>query len=187
MRRLALLLSFLLIFSVVGCQKQPTMEESLGTAFELAQKGADQVEAEMKRSEEERKAEFQANQVPVSDAEISDPKEASVRIKSYGIYEDNGDQLITFTADFTNLCDGYEVSLEGIFPDAYQNGVRLGRAYEGFNKDVNTSVKTGTTLEVSFSYILRDTTTAVELEYSAFELLADGTDVGSVCTISLQS
>lgn len=115
----------------------------------------------------EREENFEKNQKKVSGAEIYVADAYEIKIKSYGIeYSDfYKSDIITIKADFTNLFDR-NTSFLNFRADitAYQDGIVLSEVFGDYDQELGTSIKPGKTIEVAFSYILRNTDSDLELE-----------------------
>lgn len=89
-------------------------------------------------------------------------------LTSYKVVIPNHDEeskYILFEGTYTNL-DEYDTNLNVFlsYSDFYQNGINLsGRNFE--EVDVFTTVLTNATIDVAFSYMLRDDTTPVEIRW----------------------
>ena len=192
MKKLAILLSLILTFSLVGCgdddsssekssksksessakfdPNNPDAKEHMDYVTDLGEEMQTRIENQMAKSEaeaEKRKQNFLKNQVKVSDARIDLTENGSLEIKSYGIeYSEFYQQdVITITADYTNHGESDHGFL-GFqnYITAYQDGVVLSEVFYEYDKETGTSIKPGKTLEVTFSYLLRNTESDFEIE-----------------------
>ena len=184
MKKLLILLSVVMMLSFVGCSDEesekkdsgfdplnPDPKEHLDYARDAAKEmenRLNEVSEKRETEEAERKENFWKNVTEISDVAVEAPDWCKLEVKSYGIeYSDfYGCDIITIKADFTNLTDSnmsFLSSQNGM--TAYQDGVVLSRVFGEYDYETGTAIKTGKTIEVAFSYMLRNTDSVVELEY----------------------
>ena len=133
-------------------------------------------------------SEFEKKQVKLDDAVLVENSGKAV-IKSYAITQGySGPQLI-LTLDYTNTNennnDGF-YNMKNLLK-LYQDGAEIKTGYSVHNKDENTQIKTGATVEVVTTYDLRNDTSDVEIEcYNPTQWGYGTGDLASTYTIKLK-
>ena len=181
-KSMALFLAAVLSLSLFGCGKskiQQQVEDNVDYVSD-AVNHVKEYQQETKRKEEENKDKFANKQKKIKNAEFEmpDPYDeeslgATVKLKSFVVIEQtyNDNKLLVVTVDFTNETDG-EASFSQFsgFIDTYQDGVRVGKGYSVFDKEMTTSIKGGKTIECVFTIELRDDKTDVEFDVNDEEV-----------------
>lgn len=113
--------------------------------------------------------------VEVEDVEETGPNlgDYDVVINSWNIVNDyEGNPAISIVYDFTNYYEKAESYMLAINEDVYQNGIQLDSVLflEGWQDgadasvDTDTKIQPGSTISVTKTYLLRDTTTPITVE-----------------------
>jgi hypothetical protein len=103
--------------------------------------------------------------------------------EDYQILKDyDGNKCIVLTCTFTNNSDEADSFDTTVIDTAYQDGVELERAYfldddsyDDALDDVDKSVKSGSSIDVTLAYVLSSDTSDVELELEELLSLSDST------------
>ncbi len=145
----------------------PNAKEHVQYAKEVAGEMSSQIESAQTSAQqqaEDRKAEFTKNLKKISCDSIELPELGKLKPKSYGISNVYDQQVITIVADFTNNYES-DISLYNLlgYCTCYQDSVALNSIITEFDYDNGTNIKPGKTLEVAFSYILRNESSDIEL------------------------
>lgn len=189
MKKLAIMLSAIIAVSFAGCSddkpdgfgfdpNNPNAKEHIEYVKEAGEemgKFLEETEEKNKAEKEDRIENFTDNLTEVSGASLELDDVGKLKVKSYGIeYSELYDaDVITIVADFTNSNDGdYDLSFLGFvnYLTLYQDGAVLNMALTDYDYETGTAIKPGKTIEVAFSYMLRDTETDVEIEGTSGDL-----------------
>ena len=171
-----LILAGILCLSLFGCGKsemEKNQEEFAGAANDVWKEMQNQNKKREEIKEENEKI-FTKKQKSIDNAVLEvtgDRNPATMVLKSYVIVSDTynpEDKILVLTMDYTNKYDDYDFH-SGVFMNnhtaLYQDGVALSQSgITGFEKDQYTSIRSGATIEVIYSYKLRNETSDVEFE-----------------------
>ena len=161
--------------SLFGCGKSK-LEEQAEQAMETTNSAMGYLEefkANQEKKEKEQKEIFENKQKKIKDAEFDtfaydgETSVATIKLKSFvilgGKYDNNADErYLVLTLDYTNNWE--EDSSFGWGFETYQDGVKLSGVYGDFDKEHDTTIKSGKTIEVVCTIKLRNDTSDVEFE-----------------------
>jgi len=148
--------------------------ESMKAAEKEKKKAEPKQEEKEKTPQEKNEEKFEQDQQEVEDAEFyaeyTPSRKGTIKLKSFVVIEDiynPKEKKLVLTVDYTNdgeMDDRFTTIWDKLL--AYQDGVKLERSYSDFDKDQDTKIKPGTTLECVYTLALRNDTSDVEFETS---------------------
>ena len=187
MKKFSLLIAVVIALSFSGCSKDksdssdnsnsskfdpnnPVAKDHIEYAKEAGkelEKFINENEAKLEQEKADKTKNFENNLTKVSGDSFELGEVAKLDFKAYGIeYSETYDEdIITVKADFTNLSDRDMSFLSFLnHMTVYQDDAVITLAFSDYDYETGTSIKPGKTLEIAFSYILRDTTSDIVFE-----------------------